>query len=454
VKSLSSLVEHKRLSLLIVLGGLQFLLISGIGSCAALAPDENNYVQIFENIYVKNQALVKIPGFSQTWIYYLFYFPAKILSILGINSLSALRISSIVLNLISINIILGITCRLKIEIKKEFFLILLFFLVPSYFIFTSLALRESIIIFNLSIFFLGVKNTFDRHQKTGVILITIGLICMAGIKFYLSVLLLLVLLGIELISWKRNKINFFLIFTFLIYALLNSSQLSQVTTYLAAPSVAAPSVAAPSVAAPSVAAPSVAAPSVAATLTSTTISELNSCFLNNQFGFLGFFASKFFKNEIQIYKQYEVSSGDNLADYKHNAVAATDFFAFQEGRGIRNFNDIPVGVANLLFGPLIKSESKPAKLFSLEIVFWVFFLAAFFVSLATRLLARTPINILEISASLFIIIFCFFSALTEVNMGTLVRHRIILIIPLFLYFFNSADGLWPSFQRVLKRKAR
>ena len=420
-----------RAGLISTLGSLQILLNLGIGSCIALAPDEGTYVEIFDNFHSEKFSNLDLPAFSKRWVYFIFFLPAKLLSLSGMNSLFSLRFTSIIFNLISVYILLKILDRGKILTVKEFFFILSFFVVPSYFVFTSLALRESFIVLLISIFFLGMKNIDGKNHLLGATLLSLSLVLMSGFKFYLSILLLFTMLTTEIFHWFKKEKNYFLVIPVLLFIFLNFNQITQIQVSFADSSVADSSVADSSV----------ADSSVAVILSSSTFQEITYCVRNNQLGFMKYLVNFIFKDQINAFNG---ASPTEISRF--NSTSATDFFEFEDYRTFKKFEGIPNGVFNFVVGPTVFNESKPARLFSVESLFWIFCFIFCAFSLFARVRVKSSFSILEISVLIFILCFLLFSALTEINLGTSIRHRIILIIPFFLYFFGFPRDFWQKWQ--------
>ena len=127
-----------------------------LGRLFAFAPDERGYLFTFNNVYTLPINTVAQMGSgwitAPTVFLWIAYLPAKILNIVGVTDYLSVRLLSIAI--ITLSLVLLIRMNEKIKRNKgisQNFIIFSFF-IPSVFLWTSTGLRESFIIFAITLF--------------------------------------------------------------------------------------------------------------------------------------------------------------------------------------------------------------------------------------------------------------------------------------------------------------
>jgi len=148
----------------------KIIFIMGIGACVALAPDELNYLAAYNHYYHATQMHYLWSDASPSFLK-IIYFPARIIEFLGINTLQALRIESILLTLMAAVLILKSipewTLKLNLlqnSIKAKWMIGLGLF-IPSVLIWGSLNLRESFLFLNFHCCYLGSINYSEKKDS-------------------------------------------------------------------------------------------------------------------------------------------------------------------------------------------------------------------------------------------------------------------------------------------------
>lgn len=184
-----------------------------LGRLFALAPDEGGYLNTFNNVYT-----LPISTGAQTfggWIaaptmfLWIAYLPAKILNVLGAPDYISIRILSIFLTATSLYLVIEAQRRGQNAKKLSQKVILIFFFIPSVFLWTSLGLRESFIIVELAPFIFGLNFLFQGLKKKGILLIFLGSYGLVSTKNYLwaclmvSLILSSIFFLVRRISWQK-----------------------------------------------------------------------------------------------------------------------------------------------------------------------------------------------------------------------------------------------------------
>ncbi len=181
-----------------------------LGRNFLLAPDEGGYLYTFNNLY--GNSIDQNPQLSSGWItapkffLWMMYAPAKILNIFGVPDYLAIRYLSIALGALTIHFLLK--CSPDRRDYRRFSLTnpLLIFFVPSIFLWNSIGLRESFIIAELALFFLGANYFFQDEEKKGIILSFLGSFGLLATKNYLWVCLSIAIL-LTCIFFRVLKVN-------------------------------------------------------------------------------------------------------------------------------------------------------------------------------------------------------------------------------------------------------
>jgi len=172
----SGLNWNKFLSLFVLL---HVLFAITLGRLFAFAPDEAGYLYTFNNMYGSGSD--PNPQYSSGWIsvpkifLWIAYLPAKTINILGVPDYLSIRILSIILASLSLYLLMRV---LKEVIGPYGFTrnaLFLSFLIPSVFLWTSVALRESFIFLEISMFLIGLHYLMQGRNNLSVPLLFLAL---------------------------------------------------------------------------------------------------------------------------------------------------------------------------------------------------------------------------------------------------------------------------------------
>ena len=188
----SILRKNKTLSLFAILHS---VLAIGLGRLFAFAPDETGYLYTFNNLY--GQSADPNPQYQSGWItapkafLWVAYLPAKLLTLLGVPDYAAIRFLSIALTLFSILMLRKIYLRTSNQAKNSDYWIFAAYLIPSVFLWTTVGLRESFIIAEITAFLVGFNYLWAGKSIKGAALIAIGSYGLLSTKSYLWFCLML-----------------------------------------------------------------------------------------------------------------------------------------------------------------------------------------------------------------------------------------------------------------------
>jgi hypothetical protein len=182
-----------------------------LGRLFAFAPDEQNYLYTFNNVYTLPVSTDAQSGSgwnaAPTVFLWIAYLPAKILNLAGVPDFLSIRLLSIAITTISLFLLLRMkqnTQKLKRIPEK---LIFFSFFIPSVFLWTSTGLRESFLIFEITLFLAGLNFLFIGKTKKAIFLLFVGSYGLVSTKPYLWMLLIIsiIIFSIVALFWKIHR---------------------------------------------------------------------------------------------------------------------------------------------------------------------------------------------------------------------------------------------------------
>lgn len=405
---------------------MHLLAIAILRSNFSLAPDEQGYLNVFRNIYSRPlQGVQDDTGWDGAsdlflWVAYL---PAKILSLIGLNDLVAIRVLSIGITLITVLVLVHSSERF--HSPRVHLMAILLFLIPSVFVWTSLGMRESFIFFFIGLFFWSLNRiTGDKSRSTAfeVSVLAISSLGMLSTKNYLWAVLMICLLTISLwkiitkgISFKKLGLIFVsIILSISFYNLttksdalafitsLNSSSLESVSTRLPILNTNPPL-------------------SGVEVITPSETNENGS--ISSSIKTIIF---KITANNVDLNGESSVSDRKlYLANF--SAASPSDPLSFL-GASLR-----------FIVSPLVFSLDVPFFILiaSVESLFWISLTLILLMRRSHKMYIRTCSSFTDALAIIVIIMFVLMSAGVEINLGTAFRHRSILLIPMAFLLLSS-----------------
>jgi hypothetical protein len=183
-----------------------------LGRMFAFAPDEQGYLFVFNNVYTLPVDSYDKSGnawsTAPTIFLWFAYLPAKILNLVGVSDYLSIRLLSIAITTLSLFLLLKMKQNFKQRVIISQELIFFSFFIPSVFLWTSIGLREAFIIFEISLFLVGLNYLFLKKTKVGITFLIVGSYGLLSTKPYLWVLLMASLIIIFIVYLiLRNHIN-------------------------------------------------------------------------------------------------------------------------------------------------------------------------------------------------------------------------------------------------------
>ena len=419
-KGLLNLFRSRFFLIFLILGTLIRIFIGvGLGGCSAFAPDEGTYLQLYKHIYEGKVSTDFSFAHANGFFLAIYYLPTYLIHKLGISLILAIRFSSVAFFVITSILVWGLLIRspaamyFEEKINKWHKLAFLFLGIPTVTIWASLGLRDVLIglelcLISWALIFFGRKN----YIISGAIM-SIALSGLLNTRPYVYVLTVL-----ALISWfvmeREQKVlpkKVFIIALALVLSMVSSPGTAR--------SVHIPSVNwskfTYSLSFNSMLSHTFSANSV-------SLSALRNCLKKNN---LGAFSS--------VGKLVSSSSSSSSSSSTSNG-SATDLSVQDTIGEIRNPLSLPIGLFYFLLSPIpgMNNGSLIANVAGLEILFWLVLYLAFSIGLWRRRSFGVRLDSVSIFAMTWVTLFVVFSSLTEINVGTMVRHRAMLVIPMCL----------------------
>jgi hypothetical protein len=164
----------------------------------ALAPDEAGYIYTFNNVYTLPIGTSAQSGSgwitAPTVFLWIAYLPAKILNLLGVPDYLSIRSVSVLITEFSLYLLLDILKTSKFFLRFHRGVVFTIFFIPSIFLWTSVGLRESFIIAELTLFLAGLNFLMKEINKRGLACLFLGSYGLASTKNYLWACLMIALI--------------------------------------------------------------------------------------------------------------------------------------------------------------------------------------------------------------------------------------------------------------------
>ena len=387
-----------------------------LGNFTGFALDEYGYAEVLKYLYEENQSTDNFSVWVNSDILFLqiLYSPAKVFILFGVSEVISIRLLSIILTTLTLAILLRNLDTNKCQYTLSRSVIILSFFIPSFFLWTTLGLREGFIILWLTLIFIYSFKFKQTQNLVLLIPIVIGIFGLMQTKLYLFVLTI-VSFTIAFFVYSLVVRNITLIRILLMVAILS-------------PLVFQPSI-------------SKQIYSVASD-TLNRIYEVNITSENKSYipgttsyqteGTTSYQFNVFFKNSENQSLIIKFLERINFDDYLASVSPQSSVHALLK-ISRPSFNEplaiIWSAVKYLILPlPFIENGSLFLNVVSYEMFIW-FILYLF---IGWQILSFRPQANENYFVLLIIIVFLFtfllFSSLFEINLGTIVRHRVILLL--------------------------
>jgi hypothetical protein len=201
--------------------GLHVFFSLSLGNITAFAVDEGLYNSIFSTLYTEgftNEVL----GFGGAWVPWLrlVYFPAKVLTFVGFSDLIAVRFLSIAYSTLATFLLIKIAKEnARDDWSFKGALVIISFL-PTVFLWSSIGLRESFLFLEISAILFFLSRIRKRIEIRNLFGLAFSIYSLSMTKDYIYILFLFSILGTLLILSVFRSQKFLLLFLILGIAVL------------------------------------------------------------------------------------------------------------------------------------------------------------------------------------------------------------------------------------------
>jgi hypothetical protein len=440
----------------------------------ALAPDENLYRDIFIRLYTDGFTS-NVQGFQGAWVPWLrvLYCPAKVMNLLGLSELQAIRFQSIFYSALALYFI----AKLLIANSRDKFFVRIIFcllsLTPTVFVWSTLGLRESFLFAEISGIFYFL-NRLDKersiHNYFGLFLSVFSLSMTKNYIFILFMFGFILLFACGLISNRKDYLKHLAVLLIALFPLIcNPALVPAIGKYLGGQLAKEDTL--------SIgdfnndgrcdANEACASQPIPENLegfdndgtirpggkyNSTRVEVLEKkyvaiggstlhLFLEDLKGNPSSFLAKILREVGLVDKLERVASPLILEESDTEVLQNRKKLALQQA-GLKNPLQVLKASAKFLIMPVMFMDNGSVflNIQSFELPIWLAFYALLLYSLARRLLDRNFQLYIHFLPTIFIIEFIAISALTEINVGTALRHRSLLLIPITYILITSQES--------------
>lgn len=418
-----------------------------LGNITAFAPDEKYpYLQIFRDIYSKGyQVSYLTPAFGDesppTIFLQLLYLPAKVLTSFGSSDLVAIRLMSIAYSTLAMFILVRMAITRNRDTRLFRFSLFCISFTPSVFLWSSVGLREGFIFFEVSLILLFTSKLEMKINFINVLGLFLGVYSLLMTKNYLYVLFAISASLTVLVLFANQKklaLNYLIIFAIILTPILfkpgvisqtlafsslqssiegtgdvNQNGICDITEYCdtkgGTPDVGG-------------------TPALVATGGSTVQLLLKELEYNPKS-----FAAKLGRIFGITEKLNKILSSNLVVESDKEVLGNKKKLSLQQA-SLKNPKQILISSVKILSSPLlfVDNGSLFLNIQSLETPIWFFMYGLFGFSFYQLCLRRREVNYVAVFGTFFVLGFVAISALTEINVGTTLRHRSILLIPILV----------------------
>jgi hypothetical protein len=413
---------------ILVITSLHLAFIVIFDKVTAFAPDEANYIGVFNNLYKSDFSLEGYLGWQEGSINALrvIYLPAKLLEVIGFSDFYSVRFLSVFYSTLSLYLLLKLAPERRILSFPVKFWIASAYFIPSVFVWSSLGLRESFIFFSYTAIFFLLLNPQGLSFRIRFLLLIATSTFFLISKIYLFGLFLFSLaFSLTLLSFSKKKTegSTLALLSSLLLPLLMFPSIAENIVVGAKTTFEAKQISSTST--PTSVGTGIGTGTGAGTV---PVRGQTLHFLNEQFDrnpILSWFSTatgirSFFNEKAE--SAFLPAGSKEL--YENTALLQTQRASLQDPKSLA------LGAYNFLFvpTPFVDNGSFFLNIQSFESFIWYFYYLILILLLIGLIRGKYYLNFATILSCLFTLGFIVLSALIEVNDGTSVRHRAVLIM--------------------------
>lgn len=424
--------------------GLHSIFAVVLGRIHAFAPDELNYMNIVREMYQSGFSTQDILGWrnSQLWFLQLAYSPARLLEAVGVPDFLAIRLLAIFLSAVAVYLLM---CLLRANpTKLGKYLVGVSLITPSIFLWMTLGLRECFIFFALALICTGVYLLTQKDTRTAFLFLVSGNLVLFETKpliFLITLAALLLTLIYSVLRSRRLHVR---------HAVLIASLLIPIVIFPVGAKIMYFTLESQFASVASTGQASIA--QYAEQITTEYAEQTTSTSAENAPTTSSVLQTAIDSQPENILVKILKSLG---LDKRLSSTEYSDGTATPSQPRSSRLDIVPAKISEpitillrtggFLFTPFpfIDNGSFFVNLLALESPAWWLLYGALILAMwrrfATRAVDELTVFILSFSGG-----FLMYSALTEINVGTLARHRSVLLIPILFLVLSTGKKLVKS----------
>ena len=416
-----------------------------LGNITAFAPDENVYKSIFARLYSAGFTS-DVLGFNGSWEPWLrlVYLPAKLITYVGISDLMAARFLAVIYSALATYLVVKIAKENHRDDQIFKSAIIAISFMPTVFLWSSIGLRESFLYLEISAILFCFSRLRNNLDLRNTLLLGFALFSLAMTKNYIYILFLfatLITLVLFSVINRRNFVNHLLVLSLALIPLaVNPTLIPAINNYLLGQ---------------------------VEKVDTIEIGDINNdgrcdnfepCSNGNGNGneedLVGYVATggmtvhallgelerdpntfvARIASALGITAKLEAISKSAIVVETDESVVENQKKLSLQQAGLKKPLQVLESSAKFLLVPFIFMDNGSLflNIQSIETPIWLFIYGLFFVGLYQIIRRRRELDYAVMMATLFAFEFVAISALTEINVGTALRHRSLLLIPILV----------------------
>jgi hypothetical protein len=412
-----------------------------LGNITAFAPDEGNYSNIFSNLYSSEFQSSETIGYQSAWEPWLrlFYLPAKLLTYLGISDLLAIRFLAIGYSALATFLLVKMAKDNDRDDRIFRATIIAISFIPTVFLWSSIGLRESFLFLEISaiLFFLSrVKDEIDIRNLLGLALSIFGLSMTKNYVFILFLFAFIPTLFVFSFIKRKRFVTHLLILSIAVMPLaFNPELVPAISNYLKGQVTKVDTIEIGDIdnnGRCDSFEPCANGKQDTGSYVATGGMTVHAL-LDQLKGSPNTIVSRI-ASALGITAKLEAVSKSAIIIKADKSVLENQKKLSLQQAGLNKPLQVLESSAKFLLIPFIfiDNGSLFLNIQSIETPIWLFVYGLFFVGLYQLVRRRREFDYAVMMATLFALEFVAISALTEINVGTALRHRSLLLIPILV----------------------
>ena len=409
-----------------------------LGNITAFAPDENLYKSIFSRIYSAGFTS-DVLGFNGAWEPWLrlVYLPAKLLTYFEFSDLMAARFLAITYSALATYLVIKIAKDNDRDDRVFKVAIIAISFVPTVFLWSSIGLRESFLYLEISAIFYGYSRLKSNLDLRNTLPLGFAIFSLAMTKNYIYILFLfatLITLFMFTFINRRNFLSHLMVLSLTLLPLaVNPTLIPAITTYFVGQIEKVDTI------------------ELGDVNNDGRCDSYEPCNTDAKTGYVatGGMTVHALLGELQrspntilaklasalgITSKLEAISKAAIVVETDKSVLENQKKLSLQQAGLTKPLQVLESSAKFLLVPFIFMDNGSLflNIQSIETPIWLFIYGLFFVGLYQIIRRRHELDYAVMMAALFAFEFVAISALTEINVGTALRHRSLLLIPILV----------------------